>query len=281
MRAKDFIKEAPLSDYKPIGDFTRTGPFTGSDKRLVATPKSELKTQQFFERTPYDFRLFFSNIPGTGKYSEHGPMSHNQIKEVFKDYANEIINGSENAITVVFVGNKGDAKVVMTPWIMAHRLGHAIAREYATGSAGSSDAAAWHAAEKHFFENINNILKDYYSKHTGTKGFTFELSPEYNALFNAIGTQRSSRQNLIKRPYEFLYELFAQYLGTGHVKMNPLPISLDYGRKAWGKSTKVLQVKPEYRDQADLTRVTDVLGYDMELMFSDVLSNAEGKIFVM
>lgn len=277
MRAKDFVKEAPLSDYKPIGDFTRTGPFTGSDKRLVATPGSELKTQQFFEKTPYDFRLFFSNIPGTGKYSEYGTMSHDQIKEVFKDHANEIINGSENAITVVFVGNKGDAKVVMTPWIMAHRLGHAINRD----SYRQGGTSAWDEAEKHFFAAINNILKDYYGKNVSTKYINFEWTPEYNALFNAIGTQRSSRQNLIKRPYEFFYELFAQYLGTGHVKMNPLPISLDYGRKAWGKSTQGLRVKPEYSNQADLARVTDVLGYDMELMFSDVLSNAEGKIFVM
>jgi hypothetical protein len=75
--------------------------------------------------------------------------------------------------------------------------------------------------------------------------------------------------------------LFAQYLGTGTVKMNPLPMTLGYGRKAWGRSTKAMNVKPEYRDQADLARVTDVLGHDMEIMFRDVLSNAEGKIFVM
>ena len=281
MRATDFIDEMSLTKYQPMGDFDKPGPFRGADKKLVPHPKSELKTQQFFEQTPYDFRLFFSNIPGTGKYSEHGPMSPEQIKEVFKDRADEIIDGSENAITVVFVGNKGDAKVILTPWMMAHRLGHAIAREYAVGSRGSRDAAAWYAAEKHFFENINSILKDYYGIYAGAKGFTFELSSEYNSLFNAIGTQRSSRQNLIRRPYEFFYELFAQYLGTGTVKMNPLPMTLGYGRKAWGRSTKAMNVKPEYRDQADLARVTDVLGHDMEIMFSDVLSNAEGKIFVM
>ena len=281
MRATDFIDEMALAKYQPMGDFDKPGPFRGADKKLVPHPKSELKTQQFFEQTPYDFRLFFSNIPGTGKYSEHGPMSPEQIREVFKDRADEILDGSEDAITVVFVGNKGDAKVILTPWMMAHRLGHAIAREYAVGSRGSRDAAAWYAAEKHFFENINSILKDYYGKYAGTKGINYELSSEYNSLFNAIGTQRSSRQNLISRPYEFFYELFAQYLGTGTVKMNPLPMTLGYGRKAWGRSTKAMNVKPEYRDQADLARVTDVLGHDMEIMFSDVLSNAEGKIFVM
>ena len=274
-----------LSAYKTFGDFEKPGPFRGADKRLIPHPKSELKTQKFFEKTPYDFRLFFSNEPGYGRYSEYGPMSTNDIQKLFpKEQAEAIINGHDDAITVVFVGNKGDAKVMLTPWIMAHRFGHAIQ----AGVRKNSGWSAWAEAEKHFFTTVNNLLNEYYGKisqrrvgPSSQQSMQFELRPEYNALFNAIGTQRSSRSGQIKRPYEFLYELFAQYLGTGTIKLNPLPGNLGYGRKNWGNPSKYLNIKPEYRDESDRQEATQTLANDMQYMFDDVLSSSVGQIFVM
>lgn len=284
MRAKDFITEVPLQSYDTMGDFNKPGPFRGPDKKLVPHPTNILKTQKFLEKTPYDFRLFFSNVPGTGKYSEYGPADPAKLEEIFgKEQANQIINGSEDAITVVFVGNKGDAKVPLTPWLMAHRFGHAIQ----AGQRGKQVWSAWGEAEKHFFSQVNSMLEEYYGKASSSRfGVTpssmrGDLTPEYNALFNAIGTQRSSRSNNIKRPYEFLYELFAQYLGTGKVTLNPLPTNLGYGRKAWGTPSRYLNMKPEYRNNEDAREAADILGRDMEYMFDDVLSSSVGKIFVM
>ena len=276
------VDEMALSSYKTFGDFTKPGPFRGADKRLIPHPKSELKTQKFFERTPYDFRLFFSNEPGFGRYSEYGPMSTNDIQKLFpKEQAEAIINGHDDAITVVFVGNKGDSKVMLTPWIMAHRFGHAIQ----AGVRKNRGWSAWGEAEKHFFSTINNLLGEYYNKLSKFNRYdtsvNWDLTPEYNALFNAIGTQRSSRSGQIKRPYEFLYELFAQYLGTGSIKLNPLPTNLGYGRKAWGTPTKYMNIKPEFRDEAERGQVSDMLANDMEMMFNDVLSSSVGNIYVM
>lgn len=278
MRKNKSISEAPLQSYTTMGDFDKPGPFRGPDKRLVPHPTNQLKTQRFLEQTPYDFRLFFSNIPGTGKYSEYGPMDANQLKQIFGDQADQIINGSDDAITVVFVGNKGDAKVPLTPWIMAHRFGHAIQ----AGARTNRQWSAWGEAEKHFFSQVNSMLEEYYGKASSESSkFKFNLTPEYNALFNAIGTQRSSRSGEIRRPYEFLYELFAQYLGTGKVTLNPLPSNLGYGKKAWGTPTQYLNMKPEYKNNEDAKDAADILGRDMQYMFDDVLSSSVGKIFVM
>jgi hypothetical protein len=278
MRVSEFITEAPLADYQPIGDFNKPGPFRGPDKKLVPHPVNQLKTAKFFEKTPYDFRLFFSNISGTGRYSEFGPMRPDAVQEVFGKNAEQILQNSENAITVVFVGNKGDSKVMLTPWMMAHRIGHAIQ----AGERRGDKNGTWRAAEDHFFGAVNGIIADYYGKKStnqfGNK-VNNSLAKEYNALFNAIGTQRSSRNNEITRPYEFLYELFAQYLGTGNVTLKPLPKQQDYGRKAWGKSTQLLRLNPNAEE--DSTYATEVLGRDMELMFDDVLSSIVGKILVM
>lgn len=279
MKINEVISEAPLADYQPLGDFNKPGPFRATDKKLVTHPTNQLKAAKFFEKTPYDFRLFFSNIPGTGKYSEYGKMDPHQLRDIFGDNTDTILNGHEDAITIVFVGNSGADKVMLTPWMMAHRIGHAI---QANVRRGQSNGGTWRAAEDHFFGAVNNIIADYYGKKVtnqfGNK-VNNALSAEYNALFNAVGTQRSSRTGQITRPYEFLYELFAQYLGTGNVTLKPLPKQQDYGRKAWGKSTQSLRLQPGAEE--DSTYATEVLGRDMELMFDDVLSSLVGDILVM
>lgn len=283
MRSVEFIveyavDEMALKQYTPLGDFTKPGPFRGSDKKLIPHPTNQLKTQKFFEQTPYDFRLFFSNVPGTGKFSEYGIMGPNEVRNSFnKEIADQLINGSEDTITVLFVGNKGDSKVMMTPWIMAHRIGHAVAR----ATYKQDNKGIWREAEQHFFKTINEILRDYY-KVSSTNQFdtqvNWKLRNAYSALFNAIGTQRSSRKELIKRPYEFFYEMFAQYLGTGHVTLNPLPMKKEYGRKAWGRSTQSLRMGDIGNEAKN---ITEILSHDMEILFSDVLSSLVGKILVM
>ncbi len=281
---KDTVDEMALAKYQTFGDFTKPGPFRGADKKLVPHPKNIEKATRFFEQTPYDFRLFFSNVPGTGKYSEYGAMPPEMITKIFgKEQAEEIINGSEDAITVVYVGNKGDSKVMLTPWMMAHRFGHAIRAEAAYKN---KNWQAWAEAEKYFFETVNSVLEEHYGKayrgaNTYNSPVKWDMTPEYNALFNALGTQRSSRSSQIKRPYEFLYEIFAQYLGTGKVTFNPLPTNLGYGRRVFGNPTKYLNIKPEFRDESERKQAADSLAYTMELLFNDVLSDSVGKIFVM
>ena len=285
--AEDTVDEMALSTYKTMGDFDKPGPFTGADKKLVPHAKNIEKATKFFEQNPYDFRLFFSNIPGTGKYGEYGPMTPDQIRKIFGADAEEIIQGSEDAITVVYVGNRGEAKVMLTPWVMAHRLGHAIQ----AGARGTRAGHVWTAAEKHFFTTVNSTLAEHYGKvDRGPSSYlgrpkaeqaNVNLTPEYNALFNAIGTQRSSRSGQILRPYEFLYEIFAQYLGTGRITFNPFPANLTYGRKAFGNPTKFMNIRPEYRDELSRKEAADRLAYDMEIMFDSVLSGSVGKILVM
>jgi GNAT superfamily N-acetyltransferase len=280
---EDPIDEMALAKYQTFGDFNKPGPFTGVDKKLVPHPKNIQKATTFFEQTPYDFRLFFANISGLGKYRETGPVSPERIRQIFnKEQADEIINGSEYAITVIYVSNVGDRKVMMTPWIMAHRFGHAIQ----AGARQNRTWNAWTEVERHFFSQINQILAEYYGLRRATdlysdRSINWNVSREYSALFNAIGTQRSSRERQINRPYEFLYEMFAQYLKTGTVTLNPLPDRIPYGKMVFGRPSQYLTLKPEVRNDPDTKYITDTLGNDMAILFSDVLFNAVDKIYVM
>jgi hypothetical protein len=276
MRINEIITEAPLADYQPMGNFNSPGPFRAVDRRLVAHPVNQLKTAKFLENTPYDFRLFFSNIPGTGKYAETGPVNGDQLVQMFgAEYARQISDNSSDAITVVFVGNTAGEKVMMTPWVMAHRFGHAV-----QAGARGGNWSVWQNAERHFFTNVNEILAAF-NKHG--RGRPHEqhgnLTAEYAALFNALGTQRSSRTGQIKRPYEFMYEMLAQYLKDGKITFNPLPQKMQYGRKAWGKPTQGMNAGNAEIDE--LRNIADVLSRDMELMFDDVLSSCVGNVYVM
>jgi GNAT superfamily N-acetyltransferase len=280
---EDPIDEMALAKYQTFGDFNKPGPFTGVDKRLIPHPKNIQKATTFFEQTPYDFRLFFANISGLGKYRETGPVRHWTLRQIFnKEQADEIINGSEDAITVIYVSNVGDRKVMMTPWIMAHRFGHAIQ----AGSSQDSTWNAWTEVEQHFFSQINQILAEYYGLRRATNLYSdrstnWNVSREYSALFNAIGTQRSSRERQINRPYEFMYEMFAQYLKTGTVTLNPLPDRIPYGKMVFGRPSQYLTLKPEVRNDPNTKYITDTLGNDMAILFGDVLSAAVGNIYVM
>lgn len=270
------LDEAPLADYVPLGDFNKPGPFRSKvDKKLVTHPTAQLKTTKFFEQTPYDFRLFFSNIPGTAKSTELGAVDHETVRKILGDAAEQVIANSDDAITVVFLGNYGDQRVMMTPWIMAHRIGHAI---QATGRRKGMDQ--WRTVEQHFFRAINQKLAEVYGKPTqrgvSDTDLDYMRTDYYNALFNAIGTQRSSREGQIKRPYEFMYEMFAQYIKTGTVTLNPFPEQLGYGKYTFGNQSQM-----KARGEEDLKQAAETLGYDMQLLFGDVLSMCNGQIFLM
>lgn len=267
------LNEMPLNKFSQIGNFEKPGPFNSVDKKLISHPTNQLKLVKFFENTPFNFRIFACNMPGTGKYQETGIVDDKTVFTIFKQYAEEILDRNFDDITIVFVGNAGTDRVMMTPWIMAHRFGHAIR---ASAYVKSDAYDAWVELDTYFFKYVNKILSEYYNN----KSFQYNDQLQAN-LFNAIGTQRSSRTNQIKRPYEFLYELFAQYLKNGTITLNPLPVVLNSSKKNWGRSAISLRIHTDYEDVEDREYPTNTLSTNLEDMFKNVLSNAAGNIFVM
>jgi hypothetical protein len=98
-------------------------------------------------------------------------------------------------------------------------------------------------------------------------------------LFHAIGTQRSSRQELLQRPFEFLYELFAQFLQTGKIKLNMLPSNIPYGSSKWGRKNS-MNANPDVPED-DVNDDIYGLMNTMPFLFEDVLSACMNHIFVM
>ena len=123
------LTEAPLRDYEPLGDFSRTGGFRhAADRALVTNPVAIGKVQHFFNRTPYDFRIFPVQFTGGGRWLETGAVTPERLVEIVGTAnAQRILAGhGPDVITVVFTNNTGDRRLPLTPWIMAHRIGHAV-----------------------------------------------------------------------------------------------------------------------------------------------------------
>ena len=280
MKIKDIITEAPITDYEPLGDFKKPGSFNDPrDKKLIQNPKHEQKLYKFFEKTGVDFRIFPVNYPGLRQFQERGAVTPQFIQQIFAkrpEIAEKILSDVDSdAITIVYVSNTGTNKVVMTPWIMAHRFGHAIVADSMNSSAG----AAWKYAEEYFFRTIHEILSSIYRINVPGKSYNARYDQYYTALFHAIGTQRSSRQELLQRPFEFLYELFAQFLQTGKIKLNMLPSNIPYGSSKWGRKNSMTASPDVPADDVN----DDIYGLmnTMPFLFEDVLSACMNRIFVM
>jgi hypothetical protein len=279
MKIRELITEAPLADYQPLGDFERgKGGFRHAvDKQLVTNPVTIGKVHKFFSRTPYDIRIFPVQVRGGGRWLETGEVDRDTlVQAVGADNAQRILAGQgPDNITMVFTNNTGAERVPLTPWMMAHRMGHAMRRWR-----GYQSDRAWTEADRHFWNGlngINTILRDCYGV-TNTTREKDRVEIE-NALLNAIGTMRSARQRRIRRKWEMVYEIFAQYLNTGEVTFNSAPAELVSSRQAWGHPLVLRHIGKT--EQQEASQMLETLSHDMELMFNDVMSNALGRIYVM
>lgn len=273
MRIKDLF-EAPLADYQPLGDFNSPGPFRNPlDKKLATHPAAILNVYKFFEKTDYDFRIFVCNISGTGKHAESGVSTPEKIKQIFGDEADKILANHEDAITIIFVGNSGADRMPLSPWMMAHRLGHAF---QAKGS-----EYAWKYAEDTMFENVNKIIREWFGVNIKSNKYDPNMNKVYCGLFNAIGTQRSSQTGKIDRAYEFMFEIFAQYLKNGKIIFRLPPNNIGYGRQAWGKHTQGLYLSKDAPNEEERKDDLDSLADLMYWAFGDVLGSNVGKILIM
>ena len=228
MRLLDLI-EAPIGDFATIGDFSVPSSIPdASDRRAVTAPPMVKRIMTAWEKTPFTFNMFFANVPGAEKYVETGYVDSRTVKAEFPEMASRILAGKTMAapkpITVVFTNNIGDEGISFTPWIMAHRISHALilpnnksdTRQGVQNTAFSAANEAVIALSVRFKSECELLLK------TSMRGIPVGMYAR--PFYEHIGTMKSARAGKLTRPYEFSHEVFAQYLLTGGVRFNPLTV---------------------------------------------------------
>lgn len=287
LRFKQFLKEAPIGDYQTHGNWEKNSSFRDPrDRMLIQNSKTIEHVKKKFGNSPYTWNLHFVNSPKANKHTEEGKVSLDWVAQnLGEDVAKAVAesNAKDNdSINLIFTNNKGAERKNMTAWIMAHRIGHAMAR-----GQGRRDNQAYKEASNHLISQLSQIMQ-YYGQNdfpesedqlTGNYRLNSRESSRKKQLamlyfFFDVATFKSARDRNIRDWFEVLNELVAQYITTGHIKFNNAPQS--FGNKG-GKNS----MRFHTNDPGEVTDMLHTLARDMEYMIDNILSNAVGSIYVM
>lgn len=299
------VSEAPIDDYALIGnwgDKEKSNSFRNpQDRKIVQSDNLVKKVRKKFGNTDHMLNFYFVNLPGAGKFAESGLIDFSEVEnmppvlqkawKLIQQRQDEKGTDSENAINVLYVGNDGFQRVPMTAWIMAHRLGHVLQSGAPhTGFRGNSYRPgainSWNDLEREFQEMMSRIFEEVYSWKVPTRSpigqsnaRPFWDNPDVAKFFEAIGTMASARSGKLGgRPYEFLYELFAQYITTGQIQFKELPRT--FGRRGSKHTVRDEELYEMYN--RDLGAGSPGWFTDhLEAYMDNCLHEATGKYLVM
>jgi len=237
------LREAPLADFGAFGDTDTPGSLRADDLRAIHNPKWREKVYRTFRNTPYDFNVYVYNAPegiapvGRGYGFVGDPIKVNDLKNIGKyvgiqplSVIRQLIGkdppNAEDSITVVLVENEGADRVALTPWILAHRVVHAMLYSAQSDPVrgmqpGQNLQISVHVQNifKLFSTMFNDIEKSFdQSAHHKHKFMNLEgTSERINEFAKLIATFRSGRMGKLSNPGEFIVESITQYLVIGKV----------------------------------------------------------------
>ncbi len=288
MKIQTLLNEVPIQDIDHVGDFSKGSSFTHKRDRMIVThPASIQNIKKKFGNVKQNINLMFVNTKEGRHHTEVGKVDPEWVKKNLGEQVSNSLEkiNTDNAITVIFTNNKGDQRVPMTPWIMAHRLMHSLARSQFSISVGSSAHYKFYneAADEIIRFTSEYIMPAYF-------GYEKEFPSTYRQamsaprdkqlflkyLFQEIGTFKSARDKKLRDWFEFVNELGAQYIITGDVKFNPLPKTL--GPKGFGRQVS-LTSEDLMVDQAEDGK--DSMASYFKLKMDKLLDSAVGTITVM
>lgn len=293
MKIQTLLREAPIQDVDHAGDFSKGSSFRDPrDRRLITNKAYISKVKEKFGKTKQNINILFVNTPQGNRYTEHGIVSPEFVKEQLgEDTFNKLKQmNTGNAITIIFTNNKGDQRVNMTPWIIAHRMMHVFAR------GGADVKQAYHKAANEIFYFTSEYIMPYYfgyDKKFPRTYDTMQAAPRvdfgyndsrnkshrekqlfFKYLFQAIGTFKSARDNNIRDWFEVINELGAQYLIAGKITFNEAPDHIG------PRNNRIHAPNDRYmKDQAN-DSINSMASY-FELNMEKMLNSAVGKIFLM
>lgn len=287
------LTEAPITDVNHIGawgDKDRNSSFRNPiDRRLVSHPAHVQNMKNAWSKTEDDFNIMFANSPEAGRFQEIGLVDYDWMETNMPETTmDRNFRIDHNKINVLFTNNSGAERVPMTPWVLAHRLSHAISRGVWFTDRRKSTMRMpgddWLEAMTHLEEIANIILQDGYKAPTfqdrrsaGYQMYDNRRQKENirRRFFQEIGKFKSAKESNLRNHYEFYHELFAQFIITGKVDFRPIPRRFNYERHR-GFSFQGPDGDMEYYNDM----LNDV-GETLSQRFRDALARAVGEIFVM
>jgi hypothetical protein len=257
--------EAPIEDISHVGDWSRNSSFKEPDRKLLTNPKAIKKITDKWQKTSVNFNIYLVNNAEANRYTEVGKVPLQWLEEKMpKTFP--LLDIKHNAVNLIFTNNKGTEKVPMTAWIMAHRFGHVVYR---------ARFPIFYSAEKILLDTMILILQDGYGKHLSLKRYTgTDTNRILVNFYSIIGTMKSARDKNIRSNYEFLFELLAQYMLSGNIKFNRLPLNAKMGKDTFNF------VGPD-TDLEYYNGILDDCANELANKFTYLLQSCVGEILVM
>ena len=287
MKLRDVIGEMPLGRFDTTGDFDKGSSFRDKkDRQMISNPRFKDIVAKKFSKSYYTINMFFVNTPQANKHTEVGAVDLDWVKENLGEEVAKKVEPhyqEEGEVNIIFTNNKGDQRVPMTPWIIAHRMGHAFARRDMNWGRGSEHQFR---AYKEVIDAIGDTFEIIFHDVYGVKSFSKRggHGPDdrtsqllMKALSHHIGSFKSARDKKLRDYFELYNELFAQYMITGDIKFNELPRSFPAHIGRGDKRNLRVHDEEAYEEMKDLGSLERTLEY----YFDEMLSAAEEYILVM
>jgi hypothetical protein len=259
LRYAEIITEAPIGNIETHGDFTKPGSFQQDDLSLT-TPKRQAKIRRVLAKAPILIDLHFVNMPHAFdasdlqyhiKYNAQQQMGYMTPEQLAERWYVDIVPRPD-ALNLVYLQNEGDDRVPMTPWIIAHRLGHLF---YHTNQLMVDRLM------KQFLSTLEKSADKY-----NVEGKRWH-NPSWPDLAKVFGTTRACREGLMVqgRIMEWFYDCFAQMCVMDDIKFNKAPETIG---KFLGNDPRGVD-----REFANLHE-------NLLIGFDNLLNGAVGKIMV-
>lgn len=241
------LLEAPIGDFQFIdksdemfpGNMKqppiRTGSsFRDDDKKALQNPKWREKLLHQFRNVPETINLYAVNAKFLYTYikSQERIVIANHLSEMDEwagNYSSEdffhtfgfLPEGCEDAINFVMVQNEGDERLPLTPWMVGHRMIHALLFDRQNPK---RDRADYQLSFSHAWSALRWMMRKIEDGWEATHDRKFKTSREYTEdnknMWAAATGLKSARDRRIERSGEVLIELFTQYLFTGDFKIS-------------------------------------------------------------
>lgn len=279
------LGEAPINDINLIGNWEDNDRPRGYDKPSIAmlkNPNYLEKIKHKWRNTEEDYDIYLLRSKEGNKYTEVGEIDEDFIKN--KLHIDLQID--PNHITIIFTNNKGVEKVPLTPWIMAHRFGHALARKSGRRESEGDYDNIYKQVEQLLAYVQRKLYPNSVSRDDNiyNAGYFVRREKYFLHIANALGTMKSARERKLRASFELTNELIAQYIVTGKIQLNS-----DYAkypkvlptRYAWGNPVGPWKTRLDDSDKEIFKNSIEGWEARIETDIALLLESAVGRIFLM
>ena len=182
------------------------GRYSSRDKAIITHPKTARILEQKLSNSEYNFNILFYEMRVTDRQSYES-----QVLRSADLYINRNNLDIDNTISFVKNGSSGDS---LTPWMILHCIGHAV-----------FDFASKKDRRLDPHDSINLILKKFLMINSSgedtenRKAYHSDTEDLLSVASEAFAFS-SIRQKKIDDESELLYELMAEYLWNGSIRIN-------------------------------------------------------------